>query len=94
MKSIQPETRRRMAFAWTISLMMLSITCIPIAFRDHEFILTLIGTLVVFPLLMAALPFSVLHFGKDRAERAALERTRGVEAYRSSPESHLLHLND
>ena len=94
MQRIEPETRRKMARSWGIATALFAIPCarafflIPSVDNLSPLIL-----LIVAPLLIACLPL-IVAYGAAKQTGHAAARASWREAYRASPESHLLHLND
>ncbi len=93
MKAIEQETKRKMAWAWCISLIAIAFPTARLMFSDHSMIPFAVCVLIILPLICASFPL-VIQWGQERGVRIAAERARKLETYRASPKSHLLHLND
>jgi hypothetical protein len=52
-----------------------------------------VATLIVFPSLFSLFPL-VVAMNQKSAEEKLQERAKRIQAYRASPESHILHLSD
>jgi hypothetical protein len=94
MQRIEPETRRKMARSWGIATALFAIPCARAFFLipsvDN---LSPLLLLIVAPLLISCLPL-VVAYGAAKQTRHAAARANWREAYRESPKSHVLHLND
>jgi hypothetical protein len=89
MKAIEPETKRKMAWAWSISLMAIAFPNTRLMFADHSMIPFAVSVLIILPLVGASFPL-VIQWGQERGVRIAAEKARKLETYRASPQSHLL----
>jgi uncharacterized membrane protein YdfJ with MMPL/SSD domain len=93
MKGIDLQTRIRMAKTLAICLLAFAILAIQLAFFHRLMIPLGVATILVFSSLLSFLPL-VVALNQKSAERKLQERTQRIDAYRASPESHILCLND
>lgn len=96
MKGIDLQTRIRMAKAFAIAFVvfvLFAVIALQLTFIRHFDIPLGVATLIVFPSLFSLLPL-VGVINQKSAEKKLQERTQRIEAYRASPQSHILHLND
>jgi hypothetical protein len=93
MNGFDLQTRTRMAKAFAVCFIMFAVPAIQLMFIHHFNLPLGVATLIVFPSLLSLLPL-VVAMNEKSAEKKLRERAQRLEAYRASPQSHILHLND
>jgi len=93
MKGIDSQTRHKMAQAFTILFVALCYPTFRLMFTHRTMIPFALYVLIVLPSLFALLPLAVMK-SQQRQKNRLHERSQWLEAYKASPESHLLHLNN
>jgi hypothetical protein len=93
MKDIDSQTRRKMVQAFTILFVALSYPTFRVMLMHRSLVPSALYVLIVLPSLFALLPLAVMK-SQQRLQNRLRERAQWLEAYKASPESHLLHLND
>jgi len=93
MKSIKPETLRRMKWAWGLALCILAFPCLKVCIGFPSAAPASIALMILAPALIACFPL-LGQLNQLKQARRAVERARWRTEFQVSPESRLLRLND
>jgi hypothetical protein len=96
MKVIDQQTRINMAKSFAIAFVvfvLFAVIAMQLTFIRHFDIPLGVAICIVFPSLFSLFPL-VVAMNEKSAKEKLQERAQRIEAYRASPESHVLHLSD